>query len=360
MSNSVQRISNLLSLTVNNIALNPLIAAPLLFVLTKGPPQLRDQLIQRIAALRDPQKLGKIVKALKWLLALGLLGSANQQFNKIALNAWRLKSVKKQWEWSKEIAVVTGGCSGIGMRVVKGLMKKKVRVAILDIQQLPESLQGYANIRFFACDITNAEAVHSTADRIRAEIGSPTILVNNAGIAHAHTILDTDDAWLRKIFAVNLLSNFTTVKAFLPDMIVNNKGHIVTVASLASFVTVGGMVDYCSSKAGVLAFHEGLNQELKNHHKTTGILTSSIHPNWVRTPLISSYEKSITASGSPILEPQDVADAIVAQILSCSGGQVMLPKTAGKASALRGWPNWMQETLRDGVTKGMLPATTGK
>jgi short-subunit dehydrogenase len=63
--------------------------------------------------------------------------------------------------------------------------------------------------------------------------------------------------WLRKIFDVNVLSNWYTIKAFLPDMITKNKGHIVTVASIASFISVAGMVDYCSTKAGVLAFHEG-------------------------------------------------------------------------------------------------------
>ena len=81
--------------------------------------------------------------------------------------------------------------------------------------------------------------------------------MNNAGIAQAHTILDTSDEYLRKIFDVNLLSNFTTVKAFLPDMIAKNKGHVITVASTASFLGAAGMVDYCSTKAGVLSFHEG-------------------------------------------------------------------------------------------------------
>jgi short-subunit dehydrogenase len=89
-------------------------------------------------------------------------------------------------------------------------------------------------------------------------MGAPSILINNAGIAHAHTILDTSDEYLRKIFDVNLLSNWYTVKAFLPDMITKNKGHIITIASTASYAGVGGMVDYTATKAGVLAFHEGM------------------------------------------------------------------------------------------------------
>lgn len=115
-----------------------------------------------------------------------------------------------------------------------------------------------ADVKFYRCDITSALAIQEAADWIRSDLGAPSILVNNAGIASAHTILDTSDEWLHKIFDVNLLSNFTTVKAFLPDMVVKNKGHVVTVASAASFVTVAGLVDYCSTKAGVFAFHEGM------------------------------------------------------------------------------------------------------
>ena len=62
--------------------------------------------------------------------------------NTAALNAWRLKSEKRRWDWKKEVAVVTGGCSGIGEVVVKGLMKKGVKVAVIDIQPLPDSLKN--------------------------------------------------------------------------------------------------------------------------------------------------------------------------------------------------------------------------
>ncbi|KAF2180260.1 dehydrogenase/reductase SDR family member 8 precursor [Zopfia rhizophila CBS 207.26] len=357
MSVAVQHLSNILTKTIANTAFNPVLTAALLWVLTKGPPAVRDRLFERFATLRDPQRLSRIVKTLKWLFALGLLGSVNKQLNKLALNSWRIRSEKKKWEWNKEVAVVTGGCSGIGELVVKGLNKKGVRVAVLDIQQLPPSLQNYASIKFFACDITDPSAVRSAAEAIRSTMGAPSILVNNAGVADAHTILDTSDEWLRKVFDVNLLSNFTTVKAFLPDMIAQNKGHIVTVASTASFVGVAGMVDYCSTKAGVLSFHEGLNQELKHRYNARGIRTTSIHPNWVRTPLIKSWEKSLRATRSSLIEPQTVADKIVNQIINVTGGQVFIPSHAARVALLRGWPNWLQELFRDGVAKAVLQGT---
>jgi all-trans-retinol dehydrogenase (NAD+) len=114
-----------------------------------------------------------------------------------------------------------------------------------------------ANIKFFACDVTNPSAVYSTAEQIKSTIGTPSILINNAGILNSHTILNTSDEYLRKIFDVNVLSNWYTTKAFLPDMLRENKGHVVTVASVASFLGVAGLADYTASKGAALSFHEG-------------------------------------------------------------------------------------------------------
>jgi short-subunit dehydrogenase len=114
-----------------------------------------------------------------------------------------------------------------------------------------------ADVRFFECDITDPSAVYTTAQKVKKTFGSPTILINNAGVLASHSILSTSDDFLRKIFDVNVLSNWYTTKAFLPDMIKNNKGHIMTVASTASYGGVGGLADYTASKAAILSFHEG-------------------------------------------------------------------------------------------------------
>ena len=95
------------------------------------------------------------------------------------------------------------------------------------------------------------------AEKVKEIMGAPTILINNAGLLASHTILTTSDAYLRKIFDVNVLSNWYTTKAFLPDMLRHNKGHVVTIASTASFIGVAGLADYAATKAAILSFHEG-------------------------------------------------------------------------------------------------------
>ncbi|KAF2744489.1 dehydrogenase/reductase SDR family member 8 precursor [Sporormia fimetaria CBS 119925] len=353
-SGAIISLQNLLSLTVSHIALNPTVTAALLWLLTRSPAGIRDRIVNRSASLRDPVRFAKIVKALKNLLVVGLITKVNKQLNKVALNAWRFKSDKARWNLNGEVAVVTGGCSGIGLLIVKGLWKRGVKVAVLDIQPLPPTLQGTGTIHFFQCDIIDPNAVSQTAEDIRAKLGAPSILVNNAGIAAAHSILDTSNEYLRKIFDVNLLSNWYTVKEFLPDMISKNKGHVVTIASTASYIGVGGMVDYTSTKAGVLAFHEGLNQELKFKYNAPNVLTTSIHPNWVRTPLLACYEKQLQEAGHPVIEANVVADAVLKHITTVTGGQVFLPSTVSTVATLRAWPNWMQEYFRGTVSKAIL------
>jgi all-trans-retinol dehydrogenase (NAD+) len=203
------------------------------------------------------------------------------------------------------------------------------------------------NVKFFHCDITSKEEVERAAADVKATFGSPSILCNNAGIADAHTILDSTPGYLRKLFDVNIISQFYTIQAFLPHMVQQKKGHIVSTASIASFVACAGLVDYAATKAAVLALHEGLSQELKHRYHAPEIKTSVIHPIYVRTKLVNSYAKSLERSGAVQIDPEMVANAVVKQILSKKSGQVILPSWMGFLSGIRGFPWWFQEVARD-------------
>jgi short-subunit dehydrogenase len=120
------------------------------------------------------------------------------------------------------------------------------------------------NIFFYCVDLTLSTAITETAIRIRRDHGPPTILINNAGVGFVGSILEEPEENIRRTVEVNMVSHFWTVKEFLPDMIKNNRGHIVSIASMASFAGLSGMADYACSKAGTLAFHESLSQEIRH------------------------------------------------------------------------------------------------
>ncbi|KAL1846436.1 hypothetical protein Plec18167_001472 [Paecilomyces lecythidis] len=181
---------------------------------------------------------------------------------------------QRPWKAEGELAIITGGSSGIGRQIVQDLVKLRVKVVILDTKEPQSDLSS--GVFFYKVDITSSKHVNDVAQRIATEHGYPTILINNAGVAVEGTILDKDEKDIRLTMEVNTLSHFWTVKAFLPSMVEKNHGHIITIASIASFVSMGEAVDYGCSKAAALAFHEGLTQEVKHWYKANNVRTRYI------------------------------------------------------------------------------------
>lgn len=166
---------------------------------------------------------------------------------------------------------MTGGSSGIGEPMVRKFAKNSIKVVALGIN--PPKTPFPANVFFYKVDVTSPDAVREAAQRIRQEVGDPTVLINNAGIGTGQTILDGAEGQITSTFKVNIISHFWLVREFLPYMVKRDHGHIVTVASLASFVVMAGNVDYSCTKAAALALHEGLMQELKHRCKARRVRT---------------------------------------------------------------------------------------
>lgn len=130
------------------------------------------------------------------------------------------------------------------------------------------------NQYYYQVDITSSEAIGKFATQLRHEHGDPTVLINNAGVGNPRPIIELPETAMRRVFDVNVISNFILLKEFLPSMIQANHGHIVTIASMASFVSQALNVDYAASKAGVMALHEGLRTELKYIYKVPRVHTT--------------------------------------------------------------------------------------
>lgn len=115
----------------------------------------------------------------------------------------------------------------------------------------------------YVVDLRDREAVYRTADQVRQEVGTVDILINNAGVAYCKTLLEIPDHMIENTYAVNILSHYWTAKAFLPAMIAQKRGHIVTVGSVAGLLGTYGCTDYSATKFACVGFHEALFTELK-------------------------------------------------------------------------------------------------
>ncbi|KAM0667393.1 hypothetical protein ACQRIT_003576 [Beauveria bassiana] len=309
-------------------ALNPSLVLPLLLLAryTKRGSDL---------SILHPTAYGGIKKLFYW----GLVRTISRYLSEKSRNNW----VKDRYDWSREIVLVTGGAAGIGAQVVKLFDELAIKVVVLDIQ--PMSFATSSRVHHYKCDLRSPSSVQEVAERVRIEVGHPTVLLNNAGVARGKTILDSEPGDVRFTFDVNTLCHYWLAKAFLPSMVARNHGMIVTVASAASWVTAPAMTDYAASKAAAMAFHEGLSAELVTRYHAPKVRTVIVHPGHVKTPLFQGFNQGNDFL-MPSLEVDTVAEGIVKQVLTGRSGNVILPETGAMAAFLRVLPDWLSYKSR--------------
>lgn len=188
--------------------------------------------------------------------------------------------------------------------------------------------------------------MNAIADEIRAKVGHPTVLINNAGVARGKYILDAEPGDVRFTFDVNTLAHYWLAKAFLPNMVRTNHGMVVTVASLASWITAPKMVDYAASKAAALAFHEGLASELATVYNATKVRTVVVHPAHTRSDLFKGFDQN-DPFFFPTLHTDSMAEAVVRQVLTGRSGQVVLPTAGRLVQLLRVVPDFVSSKVRN-------------
>lgn len=313
---------------VNKTVLNPVLLLPVL-LLAKYTKKGED------LAVLHPQAFSRFTK----LFYFGLAKWLSAYYSDGVINNWK----KDTYDWPREIAVVTGGAGGIGGHVVKMLAENGLKVVVLDIQEM--NFDAGPNVHYYKCDLTNPAEIKSVAAKVRAEVGDPTILVNNAGVARGKTILDTTERDLKFTFDVNVFAGFYTVREFLPAMVRRDHGMVVTVTSLAAWITVPNMVDYGASKAAAAAFHEGLAAELKTRYNAPKVRTVLVNQGYTKTPLFTGFREDSPFT-MPALEPESVAEAVVRQILSGKSGHIIKPSLGATMRALRAMPHWYSYGIR--------------
>ncbi|KYO38067.1 estradiol 17-beta-dehydrogenase 11 isoform X2 [Alligator mississippiensis] len=215
-----------------------------------------------------------------------------------------------------ETVLVTGAGHGLGRSTALEFAQHRSRLVLWDVNQhgieetAAECQRLGATVHTFVVDCSKREEIYRAAEKVKKEIGDISILVNNAGVITPADLLSTQDHQIEQTFAVNILAHFWTTKAFLPTMMKNNHGHIVTVSSAAGHMPASFMLSYCSSKFAAVGFHKALTQELSALGKD-GIKTTCLCPIFINTGFVKNPKMRLT----PILEPDMVAKKLLEGIL---------------------------------------------
>lgn len=243
------------------------------------------------------------------------------------------------------LAIVTGGARGIGRAIVAHLVGLGYRVAILDLR-LELACETAAELgpqaRAYGCDIADNDQVQRTIGEIMRDLGSPWLLVNNAGWDNPKPFLTTTAEERRTLIGINLEGVLNMNHAVAPLMFANGGGRIVNIASDSGRLGLANVAVYSACKGAVMALTRSLAREFAPHK----VLVNALSPGVTRTPMLAEVmgESAEATAWAEAIEkdiplgrmalPEDMAPLvgflasdgaafITGQTISVSGGRYM-------------------------------------
>ena len=212
-------------------------------------------------------------------------------------------------------ALVTGASSGIGAATARELAKAGARVILVarreeQLRSVAGSIGDAASI--YPVDLSDEKAVTALGERVTSEIGTPDIIVNNAGAGIWKFVEETTPQEAVQLMAVPYFAAFFVTHAFLPGMLQRNSGHIVNVSSVGSRFVWPGATAYIAARWAVRGFTEALRADLAK----TGIRVTLYESGVVRSEYWENNPGSrerVPKMGNlvPVLTPEAAARAIV-------------------------------------------------
>jgi gluconate 5-dehydrogenase len=238
-------------------------------------------------------------------------------------------------------ALITGGGSGLGLAMARGLAAAGARVVLngrggAKLDAAAAALKGDGLLAETAVfDVTDSAAVNEGIADVVARFGQIDILVNNAGVQHRAPIEEFSDADWRRVLSTNLDAPFFLARAVIPAMKARKSGKIINIASLMSSLARPTTVPYQASKGGIAMLTRGLAVELAPH----GIQCNAIAPGffatemntaltqnaefsaWIakRTPA-GRWAKPEELAGAAVFLASSAADFVTGQVLYVDGG----------------------------------------
>ncbi len=241
--------------------------------------------------------------------------------------------------------LITGGASGIGKLLAFEMAKKKASIVVVwDVNEIllkkleeewkQHNLQTKLITMF--CDLTNKDQIYKLAKSLLEKIKHIDILVNNAGIVSGKSLLEISDEAIDKTFQVNVLAHFWTVRAFLPEMIKNQKGYIVNIVSAAGLIGVYKQTDYGSSKFAAFGFDESLRMEIaRNKWKVQNLV---VCPYYINTGMFDGVKTRFPWI-LPILDQHKVVKKIT-KAIEKNKRRLYMPWIVYLLPILRLFPVW--------------------
>ncbi|WP_457974612.1 SDR family oxidoreductase [Arthrobacter sp. D1-17] len=246
---------------------------------------------------------------------------------------------------SGQVAVVTGGSSGLGRAAAASLAAAGVNVAVLarsraDLEETVREIAGIsrtATVLAVPVDLGESIAVKQAIDQVRAELGPVDILVNAAGTDVPGPIETLDPADWDRVLNVNLRAVFLLSKAVLPDMRSRGGGTIINISSVAGRRGWANASAYCASKFALTGLTQALAAEGKEHRiKVSLLYPGGMDTSWGSWTPSERGPRTAEADPAMALPPTHVAELIT--WIAASHPDMVLNEITVTPMLEQGWP----------------------
>lgn len=258
-----------------------------------------------------------------------------------------------------KVVFITGAARGIGAGTAEALAAKGAKLILVDVDEPPlkELGERLGDSALTAVgDVTDLASMERAAAAGIERFGGIDVTVANAGIATYGSVLGIDPAAFRRLIDINVTGVFHTVRATLPSVI-ERKGYVLIVSSLAAFAAAPGLAPYNASKAGVEHFANALRLEVTHQ----GVAVGSAHMSWIDTPLVQdarsdlkAFDELIKSLPGPLKKTATVEQCVTAFVegIEKRKRHIYVPGWVGGVARAR---NLLNSPLGDRTTLKQVP-----
>ena len=211
--------------------------------------------------------------------------------------------------------LITGSSGGIGSSIADKFLKNKYEMILTSSSDnaLNKLKEKYGNNHhYYVLDFNNPDENNTILKKISDEHQDLNIIVNNAGITDDSLLLRMKTDQWNKVIQANLSSNFTIIKALLPNMIKNKSGNIIGISSVVATSGNPGQSNYVAAKSGMIGFYKSIALEVASRNVNVNIVS----PGFIISPMtdkLNEKQKNIILEKIPMKrfgESNEIADLV--------------------------------------------------